>query len=197
MFGMHKSIRLYLFLVLMIAVPAVAGDVAVATGDGIVVYSQDIDLMKAVYGESGFETTSKEYINAMLKVRLFAKEALELKLVDPLEAYEIAAQPMQPEMTKDRFQKLLQIYSLYVAYIYDHCPVSDAAIESYYLAFPEKTTMSGETSSGSGFFRPNTLDEEMKKVIRSRLMQNRKPGLLADEFKRLCEKNHVKVVSGY
>ena len=92
---------------------------------------------------------------------------------------------------------MIKLYDRYIHYIYDHFPVSDAAIESYYLAFPEKTTRSGETSLNSDFFRPDTLDEEMKKMIRSRLIQSRKPGLLADEFKRLCEKYHVKVLSGY
>jgi len=197
MAGMYKSIKLYVFLMLMAAGPAMAGDVIVSTGDDIVVYSQDIDVMKDVFIASGFETTPKEYINAMLKVRLFAKEAQALKLGDQLIADEAGAQPIQHEMTKDRLQKLLQLYGLYVNYIYDHYPISDAAIESYYLAFPEKTTRSGEASLDSDFFRQDTLDGEMKKMIRDRLLQNKKPGLLANEFKRLCEKYHVKVLSGY
>jgi len=196
MAGMYKRINLYLFLMLMTAGSAMAGDAIVATGDDFIIYSRDIDVIKDFYGPSGFETSSKEYINAMLKIRLFAKEAMVMKLGGPLTAVEVDAQPMQSEMTMDRFQKLLQAYSLYVTYIYDHYPVSDAAIESYYLAFPEKTARSGEASLSGDFFRPDTLDEEMKKMIRSRLIQNRKPGLLTDEFNRLCEKYHVKVLSG-
>jgi hypothetical protein len=181
----------------MIAGPAMGADVIVATGDDLVVYSQDIDVMKEVYGSTGFETTSKEYINAMLKVRLFAKEALALKLGDQLTADEVGAQPLQLKMTKDHFKKLVQLYGLYVNYIYDHYPVSDEAIESYYLAFPEKTARNGETNLAGDFFRPDTLDAEKKKMIRDRLIQNKKPELLANEFIRLCEKYHVKVLSGY
>jgi len=195
MAGMYDIVKIYLFLMLMTAGPAVAGGVIVATGDDLVVYSQDIDVMKDLFVVSGFETTPKEYINAMLKVRLFAKEAQALKLGGPLTAVEVDAQPMQSEMTMDRFQKLLQVYNLYVTYLYDHYPVSDAAIESYYLAFPEKTTRSGEASLAGDFFRPDTLDEEMKEMIRGRLIQNRKPGLLTNEFNRLCDKYHVKVLS--
>jgi hypothetical protein len=197
MIGVYKNIKLYFFLVLLTAGLAVAGGVIVATGDGFVVYSQDIDILKDVYGESGFETTPQEYMNAMLKIRLFAKEAMALNLGGPLASDDAADQPMQAEMTKDRFQKLLQFYGLYAAYVYDHYPVGDAAIESYYLAFPEKTTRSGEANSAADFFRSDTLDGEKKEMIRSKLMQNRKPGLLAEEFKRLSEKYHVKVLSGY
>lgn len=196
MSGMYKSISLYLFLMLINAVPAIAGDVVVATGDGFVVYSRDIDVLKDVYGTTGFETSSKEYTDAMLKIRLFVKESLALKLGGPLVADDSGALSVQTEMTVDILQGLLQMYSLYVSYVYDRYPVSDVAIESYYLAFPEKTTRSGEVLVND-FFRPDTLDEEMKKMIRARLIQNRKPGLLADEFKRLSEKYHVKVLSGY
>lgn len=167
-----------------------------ATGDGFVVYSRDIDVLKDVYGTTGFETSSKEYTDAMLKIRLFVKESLALKLGGPLVADDSGALSVQTEMTVDILQGLLQMYSLYVSYVYDRYPVSDVAIESYYLAFPEKTTRSGEVLVND-FFRPDTLDEEMKKMIRARLIQNRKPGLLADEFKRLSEKYHVKVLSGY
>jgi hypothetical protein len=197
MIGVYKNIKLCFFLMLVTAGSALADDVIVATGDGFVVYSQDIDVLKDVYGESGFETTPQEYMNAMLKVRLFAKEAMALKLGGPLVSGDAEAQLVQAEMTRDRFQKLLQFYGLYVAYVYDHYPVGDAAIESYYLAFPEKTTRSGEANSAADFFRSDTLDEEKKEMIRSKLMQNRKPGLLAEEFKRLSEKYHVKVLPGY
>jgi len=196
MSGMYKSISLYLFLMLINAASAIAGDVVVAAGDGFVVYSRDIDVLKDVYGATGFETSSKEYTDAMLKIRLFAKEALVLKLGGPLVADDSGALSEQTEMTMEIFQKLLQMYGLYVSYLYDGYPVSDAAIESYYLSFPEKTTRSGEVLV-NGFFRPDTLDEEMKKIIRAKLIQNRKPRLLADEFKRLSEKYHVKVLSGY
>ena len=196
MSGMYKSIRLYLFLMLINAAPAIAGDLVVATGDDFVVYSRDIDVLKDVYGTTGFETTSKEYTDAMLKVRLFAKEALALKIGGPLAADDSGALSAQTEMTVDVLQKLLQMYGLYVSYTYDRYPVSDAAIESYYLAFPEKTTRSGELLVND-FFRTDTLDEEMKKMIRTRLIQNIKPRLLADEFRRLSVKYHVKVLSGY
>ena len=196
MSGMYKSIGLYLFMMFINAALAVAGDVVVATGDDFVVYSRDIDVLRDVYGTTGFETTSKEYTDAMLKVRLFAKESLALKLGGPLVADDSGALSVQTEMTVDILQKLLQMYGLYISYIYDCYPVSDAAIESYYLAFPEKTARSGE-SLVNDFFRPDTLDEEMKKMIRNRLIQNRKPRLLADEFRRLSEKYHVKVLSSY
>jgi hypothetical protein len=197
MIGLYKSVKVFLLLMLMLSGPAMAGDVIVATGDDLVVYSQDIDVMKDVYGPSGFETSPKEYMDAMLKVRLFAKEALALKLGGPLAIDAAADQPVPQEMTMDRFKMLLQFYGLYVSYIYDRLPISDAAIESYYLAFPEKTTRSGEAISTGDFFRPDTLDGEMKEIIRNRLIKNRKPGLVADEYKRLCEKYHVKVLSGY
>jgi hypothetical protein len=196
MSGMYKSVSLYLFLMLINAASAIAGDVVVATGDGFVVYSRDIDVLKDVYGTTGFETSSKEYTDAMLKIRLFAKEALALKLGGPLVADDSGALSEQTEMTMDIFQKLLQMYGLYVSYIYDSYSVSDAAIESYYLSFPEKTTRSGDVLVND-FFRPDTLDEEMKRIIRAKLIKNRKPRLLADEFKRLSDKYHVKVLSGY
>ncbi|MBI5591143.1 MAG: hypothetical protein HY881_11740 [Deltaproteobacteria bacterium] len=196
MTGMYKSVGLYLFLMLMIAGPAMAGDTIVATGDDIVVYSKDIDVLKGAYEESGFETTPKEFMDAMLRVRLFAKEALALNLAGPLVPDEAAAQSMQPGLTRERLQKLIQLYNQYIAYIYEQYPVSAAAIESYYLAFPEKTAR-GDDAMSADFFRPDTLDGEMKKMIRDRLIQNRKAGLVADEFKRLCDKYHVKVLSGY
>ena len=197
MTGMYRSVGVYLFLMLMIAGPAMAGDAIVATGDDIVVYGHDIDIMRDVYGPSGFETTPKEYVDAMLRVRLFAKEAQAVKLAGPVMPDEADAQSAQQGLSMDRFKKLIQLYNQYVVYIYDRYPVSDAAIESYYLAFPEKTTREGEAGVANDFFRPDTLDAEMKKMIRERLIQNRKPGLVADEFKRLFDKYYVKLLPGY
>jgi hypothetical protein len=181
---------------LVVLVPATAGGTVVATGDDLVVYSKDIDILKDVYSQSGFETTPKEYLDAMLKIRLFAREAQALKLGGPLVAGVDGSLSTQAEMTTASLKKLFEFYALYVKYIYDQYPVSDAAIESYYLAFPEKTTKSGDAPLTYEFFRPNTLDDELKQIIRGRLLQNKKPGLLENEFERLSQKYHLKVVSG-
>jgi hypothetical protein len=152
MSGMYKSISLYLFLMLINAVPAIAGDVVVATGDGFVVYSRDIDVLKDVYGTTGFETSSKEYTDAMLKIRLFVKESLALKLGGPLVADDSGALSVQTEMTVDILQGLLQMYSLYVSYVYDRYPVSDVAIESLLGFSGEDHQERG--SAGQRFFSP-------------------------------------------
>lgn len=183
--------------VMSMPLAALAKDDIVAKADGFVVYRHDIDVLKDAYDKSGFETNSGEYVNAMLKIRLFAEEALSRNMVKPSVAAAAEILSDKQDMTEERLRNLLEVYREYVAYLYSSFPVSDAAILSYYLAFPEKFPADKSANSEGDFFRSDKLTNELKTTIRERLIENRKPGIIANEFKRLREKYHVKLLSGY
>ena len=106
MIDMYKSLGMCLILMLIATGVAIAGNDVLATGDGIVVYTQDVDVIKDAYGSSGFQTNPKEYMDAMLKVRLFAKEALALKLGGPLTEDEAVVRAMQTGNNNGAFSEV-------------------------------------------------------------------------------------------
>ncbi len=157
----------------------------IARGDGFVIDSSDIEEQKAFFSEKGFESTDAEHLNAVLKMRLFALEAKDSGLTSGL-----------PEVTGPyKHETLQEYYSLFMIYnqhLLETYPVSEDAIQSYYLSYPEKFRLNKEGEKEDGQ-KQNVwvLDEGIKSWIRNKIVFSKKAAIIEDEFERLKTKYHV------
>lgn len=165
------------------SVPAFAA--ILARGDGFVVDSGDVEAQKDFYSEKGFESTDAEHLNAVIKSRLFAIEAKNSGLISSL-----------PESTgpykNETVQEYNRIFQLYYQHIMETYPVSDEAVLSYYLSYPEKFLQNKE-SPKDNIKKEDlwVLDGNIKSWIRNQIVLSKKPVIMEDEFKRLKAKYHV------
>lgn len=185
----YKLIRSFTFFWVILIVglcesmPVAAA--VLARGDGFVIESSDIDAQKSFFSAKGFESTEAEYLNSVLKERLFILEAKNIGLIDSLPE---PTGPYQNEMAKE-YHRLFLIYYQHLMETY---PVSEDAIQSYYLSYPEKFLLNDkgpkENIKNQDLW---ALDDEIKVWIKSQIVISKQPVIVANEFDRLKTKYHV------
>jgi len=126
--------------------------------------------------KSFFETTEKEYCRALLKIKLFSKEAKDAKI--DLET-EIAA-----ELEQMINQKLSQ---LYITRLLETYKLQPGTVESYYDSHLEEFTGKNET--------PPPLDENLYKKIRQNIMKIKRSEIANKEMARLMKKYHIEILN--
>ncbi len=165
--------------------PAMA--VVVARGDGFVIDSDDVEAQKAFFSEQGFESTDAEHLKSALKMRLFVLEAKNSGLISNL-----------PEATGPyKYETVQECYRLYMVY-YQHLmeayPVSEDAIQSYYLSYPDKFRLDKESAKKGGQkLEVWALDAGIKSWIRNKIVDSKQTEIVEKEFERLKTKYHVVV----
>ena len=157
----------------------------IARGDGFVVDSSDLEEQKAFFSEKGFTSTDSEHLKSALKMRLFALEAKDSGLISSL-----------PEATGPyKYETLQEYYRLFLVY-YQHLmetyPVSEDAVLSYYLSYPEKFRLNKEGETEDGQKQDvQVLNEGIKSWIRDKIVSSKKAVIIEDEYERLKKKYHV------
>ncbi len=185
----YKVIRSFTFLFALLlldlwgGVAATAG--VLARGDGFVIDSGDVEAQKDYFLEKGFESTDQEHLNSVLKVRLFALEAKNSGLISSL-----------PEATdtnkKETTQEYYRLFLLYYTHLMETYPVSEEAINSYYLSYPEKFLLNANGPKQDIKKQDLwALDADMKNWIRNKIVLSQKAVIIENEFERLKTKNHV------
>lgn len=159
--------------------------VVLVRGDGFVVDSNDIEAQKEFSSQKGFETTEAEYLNAVLKTRLFVLEAKNSGLIDKL------PEPSGPQKygAAEEYNKL---FMLYYQHLMETYPVADDAVLSYYLSYPEKFLKNAEgpkQNLSKDDLMP--LDDTIKTWIRNQIVLSKKVVIVENEFDRLKTKYHV------
>lgn len=185
----HRYTILFLVMWMLLAAAASGAEktTVLARGDGFVVTSEDIDAQKSYFKERGFESNDREHLNVAIKMRVFALEAKKLGLI----AYDFEASGPSAKEMVDRYNKAANIY---MDHVMANFPISDAAIETYYLAYPEKFLKNRDPKNQIAFVTPDDvypLDEKLKQEIRDHLIQFRRPEIMENEFIRLKKAYHV------
>jgi hypothetical protein len=163
--------------------PAMAA--VVARGDGFVIDSDDVEAQKAFFSEQGFESTDAEHVNSVLKIRLCVLEARESGLISSLPE---AAAPYKYETVKEYYR----LFLFYYQHLMETYPVSEDAINTYYLSYPEKFQINQEGVKENVQKQELwALDGGIKSWIRSKIISSKKVVIMEDEFERLKTKYHV------
>lgn len=176
-----------IWIFLTVAVSGAEEATVLARGDGFIVTTEDIDAQKSYFKERGFESNGKEHLNVAIKMRVFALEAKKLGLI----AYDFEARGPSAKEMVDRYNKAANIY---MEHVMANFPISDAAVETYYLAYPGKFLKKRDQQDKIEFVTPDDvypLDEKLKKEIRDHLVQFRRPEIMENEFIRLKKAYHV------
>lgn len=156
-------------------------------GDGFVIDSSDVEAQREYFSQKGFESTDAEHLNATLRMRLFAMEAKSSGLVDKL------PEPTGP-YNYEIVQEYNRLFRIYYQHLMETYLVSDDAVLSYYLSYPEKFLANKE---GPKYNLKEEdmipLDANIKSWIRSQIVLSKKPVIIQEEFDRLKKKYHVEV----
>jgi hypothetical protein len=162
--------------------PAVAA--VVARGDGFVIDSSDVEAQKAFFSEQGFESTDAEHLNSVLKIRLFVLEAKDSGLISSLPE---ATGPYKHETVQDYYR----LSMVYYQHLMETYPVSEDAIQSYYLSYPEKFRLNQDAKEDVPKREVWVLDDGIKSLIRNKIVFSKKAVIMENEFVRLKTKYHV------
>jgi hypothetical protein len=163
--------------------PAMA--VVVARGDGFVIDSADVEAQKAFFSEQGFESTDAEHVNSVLKIRLCVLEARDSGLISGLPE---ATGPYKHEAVQEYYR----LFLIYYQHLMETYPVSEDAILSYYLSYPEKFRLSQDgVKEDVSKQEVWVLDAGIKSWIRNKIISSKKVVIMEDEFERLKTKYHV------
>ena len=148
-------------------------DKILAEGEGLVVREGEVGVLKERFA-SRFQTTETEYCRALLRMKLFAKEAQATGL------------DKEPAFQAKLDQMVLQeLSNLYVTSRLDSYPLSDEAIETYYRSHPDEF---------GGKDNLKTLDDQLKKAIKEKIMGIKRAQMVNEEMDRLMEKYKVKLL---
>ena len=161
-----------MLILLWCASPAVgrADDTPVATGDGFVVTMGDVHKLSSYVEKVGFTSTPKQHIVVAVRTRVFAEEAKALGLDETITKTE-----------EDKVVWLVRLSMRYVSNVLNnYYSPDDIVIESYYLAHPEQ------------FEGP--LDDALKQEIGKIIAGTNRMKIMTDEFERLKEKYHVRIL---
>jgi len=157
----------------------------VARGDGFVIDSSDVEAQKAFFSEKGFESTDAEHINSVLKIRLCVLEAKDSGLISSLPE---ATGPYKHEAVQEYYR----LFLIYYQHLMETYPVSEDAILSYYLSYPEKFRLNQEgVKEDVQKQEVWSLDAGIKSWIRSKIISSKEVVIIESEFERLKTKYHV------
>lgn len=185
-FEMIRSFTIFmvmLFVGLFSSTQAMA--IVLARGDGFVIDSIDIESQKAFFSKKGFESTETEYLNSVLKVRLFVLEAKNSGLIDNLPE---SSGPKKYEATEEYYK----LFQLYYQHLMETYPVGDDAVTSYYFSYPEKF-LKNSNGPKEDIKKDDLLllDNTIKTWIREQIVLSKKVVIVENEFDRLKIKYHV------
>ena len=161
-----------MLILLWCASPAAgrADDTPVATGDGFVVTKGDVQELSSYVENVGFTSTPKQHIVVAVRTRVFAEEAKALGLDQTIAKAE-----------EDKVVRMVRLSMSYIRNVLDYYySPDDIVIESYYLAHPEQ------------FEDP--LDDTLKQKIGKIIAGANRMKIMTDEFERLKEKYHVRIL---
>lgn len=175
------SAKMYFLCVICLLIPlclfAEEGDIPVAIGDGFKITSKDVsEVIK--YFESVFKSTDKEYIQATIRLWVFAKEARALGL------------GKDSDTGEDTVKQYNELQRLYVDKLMKDYPLSDLVIESYYWAHPEYFFIPEESKSELKF---KPLDLEAKRKIREQILKVKGSEIWWKASEELKKKYHVQL----
>jgi hypothetical protein len=191
------SATVFVLLLLSLSSPSVAAEEAdpgnvVASGDGILVTRDDVQAMRAYFEtRTPFRTTEQEYARYTVQVRLFAEEAIRMKMHEGMEIDE-------KNLT---VEDLLTLAQRYMKHIFDQYPVDERVLESYYRAFPEKF-LKEDVPLSPAQARKETLSpdqlvpyEEAKDRIRKIILTGKQKQIVSETFQKLSEKYRLQFQS--
>jgi hypothetical protein len=156
----------------------------VARGDGFVIDSADVEAQKAFFSEQGFESTDAEHLNSVLKIRLFVLEAKDSGLISSLPE---AVGPYKYETVKEYYR----LFLVYYQHLMETYPVSEDAVLSYYLSYPETFRLNQDAKEDVQKQGVLALDAGIKSWIRNKIVFSKKVVIMESEFDRLKTKYHV------
>jgi len=184
-----KVIRSFTYFLVLLMVglifnmPVMAG--VVARGDGFVIDSADVEAQKAFFSEKGLESTDAEHVNSVLKIRLFVLEAKDSGFISsPKEA----SGPYKYGAVQENYR----LFQAYIVRLMETYPVSEDAVLSYYLSYPEKFRLDKDDVKVDGQKQDLwLLDAGTKSWIRNQIVNSKKVVIVESEFQRLKTKYHV------
>lgn len=155
--------------------PAPASEMMVQGSDDFVVLREEMDFLEERLRQT-FRTTESEYCRAVMRMKLFTREARILGLD------QIPQNRLHLEMLMAQ-----ELSNIYIRNMLDAYDIHPHAVESYYWSH------TGEFSDQNGKLMP--LDDDLQAVIRDRLMQTRRAEMVGKELDRLMEKYDVEIVN--
>lgn len=179
--GLRKMKMIFLALAMGIMIGSVIhaeeGDTPVAVGDGFKITNKDVgEVIK--FFESVFKSTDKEYVQATIRLWLFAKEARALGL------------GKDSDTGEDSVKQYNELQKLYIDKLMKDYPVSDLAIESYYWAHPQYFFIPEESKTELKF---KPLDAEAKEKIRDEIVRAKNAEIWWKAAEYLKQKYHLKL----
>ncbi len=190
-------VTVFVLLFLALSSPSVAAEKAdpgnvVATGDGIRVTRDDVQAMRAYFEQrTPFRTTDQEYARYTVQVRLFAEEAIRMKMDEGMEIDE----------NNLTVEDLLTLSQRYMKHVFDQYPVDERVLESYYRAFPEKF-LKEDVPLSPAQAQKETLSpdqmvpyEEARDRIRKIILSGKQKQIVSETFQKLSEKYRVRFQS--
>lgn len=158
--------------------PDIDPDKILAVGDGIRITFQDIENTRLYFESKNFLTTPEGYRSAALEIYLYAEEA---------DKQEVGA---GENVADDPFEQRKARAEAYFKKVIEGYPISDLAIESYYLSHPSKFKTWSEAAQE---YTMEPLDDELREKIRSYIVSTKTSSIRKEEFERLKEKYNVRL----
>ena len=178
-----KNIGLFTVLTVLLsgAAWAASQEKQLATGNGFVVMPAEVGEIREQYKKNRIEMSEEQGLKLVLKMRLFAAEAVRTGLTKD-------GRTGRPERMS--MVRMKELSDLYARKLMDECPLKDVVIESYYWAHPEEFRDTNASKSGAEL---KPLNDETRKVIRAKVLSGKLPDLEKEAVARLMESYHVKI----
>ncbi len=154
-----------------------SAEIMVRGSDGFVVLREEMDSLQELLSQV-FRTTESEYCRAVMRMKLFTREA---------RAQGLEQKPEQAAEPKSEMQVLHELSNIYVKQLLDAYKLRPHAVESYYLSHTQEfLDQAGELM---------LLDDNLRTVIRDRLMKLKRAELVNQELERLMQKYDVEIIN--
>ena len=161
-----------ILIAMIMVVPAFGGqEKVVARGDGIVVTEADVKAMQGVVREN-FRPTRKALVDGTVRSVLFAGEALSEGILCP------------PAAEAEGFARTLLLADCYFRDRLSAMKLKEGAVESFYRVNWKRFTV----NKGGDL---HELDDDLREIIRKRILTAKRKIFIKQEFRRLCVKFNV------
>lgn len=159
-------------IAMMVVIPAFGSqEKVVARGDGIVVTEADVKAMQGMVKEN-FKPTRKALVDGTVRCILFAGEALREGISCP------------PAAEAEGFAHTLRLADCYFRDRLAAMELKDGAVESFYRVNWKRFTINKDGD-------PHELDDNLRTIIRERILTAKRKIFIKQEFNRLCLKFNV------
>ncbi len=154
-----------------------SAEILVRGSDDFVVLREEMDSLQELLSQV-FRTTESEYCRAVMRMKLFTREA---------RAQGLDQIPEQAAEQKSEMQVIHELSNLYVKQLLDAYKLHPHAVESYYLSHTQEfLDQAGELM---------LLDDNLRTVIRDRLMKLKRAEVVNQELERLMQKYDVEIIN--